>query len=112
MWIQLAFDQLELPAELNASPIARQLAELLPLSLELQTWGAEVYGSIGRDLGSHRLQAQVEAGSLAYTNRGNYFCIFFGQQPAWPVDLIGAIPTGDWQKLRSARLSRLTIRKA
>ena len=41
----------------------------------------------------------IPAGGLAYTNQGNYFCIFFGQKPAWDVEYIGKIEGDEWKKL-------------
>ncbi len=96
--ISLKFADFELRAELFDTEIARGLQKLLPLEIELVSWGSEVYGPIGQNLGTENPQPRVEAGALAYTNQGNYFCIFYGQQPAWPVEIVGQLES--FQQLR------------
>ena len=60
-----------------------------------------MYGSIGIDLGVDNPISEIPAGGLAYTNQGNYLCVFFGQTPAWAVEHIGQIKGEQWQKLLS-----------
>ena len=51
------------------------------------------------DLGSDNPVPEIPEGGLAYTNNVNYFCVFFGQQPAWVVEYIGQIEGEYWKKL-------------
>ena len=97
--IILDFGSFTLEAKLFDKDISRKLADNLPYKIQLQKWGEEVYGSIGIDLGEDSPVAKIPCGGIAYTNNGNYLCIFFGQTPAWPVEYIGQINDDGWQKL-------------
>jgi len=108
-WILLDFGQFSMPARLFDTRIAAAFYNKLPLSIELIAWGNELYGAIGDDLGSENPQEQIPAGGLAYTNRGNYFCIFFGQTPAWPVEYIGSIDGEGWKRLLKQPCNKVTI---
>ncbi|MFP3998698.1 MAG: cyclophilin-like fold protein [Desulfobacterales bacterium] len=97
--IILDFGVFRLEARLFDTPVAVAFAEKLPLCTELTQWGNELYGPAGSDLGEDNLVEDVPPGSIAYTNRGNLVCIFFGQKPAWPVDWIGQIEDEQWRRL-------------
>ncbi len=97
--IILDFRSMVLNAELFDSDICRTFAQHLPVSVSLQQWGNEVYGSMGVDLGEHHPVPEIPSGGIAYTNKGSYVCVFFGQTPAWPVEYIGQIVENDWKKL-------------
>ncbi len=62
-------------------------------------WGEELYGSIGVDLGEANPVEAIPPGGIAYTNQGNYVCIFFGQTPAWAVEHIGQVADDQWKSL-------------
>lgn len=100
---------LQLTVELRDIPPARRLVDHLPCSLELSWWGAEGYGSIAVDLGEHDPRPTIPVGGVAYSRRGYYLCLFFGQTPAWPVDLIGQVTDGDWQQFLARRPRELYI---
>jgi hypothetical protein len=52
----------------------------------------------------------IPAGGIAYTNNGNYVCIFFGQTPAWPVEYIGQIKDDTWKVLsRKVALNSVSV---
>lgn len=97
--IALDFGAFKLRASLFDTAVAKRLYESLPLTVELTYWGGEAYGSIGADLGVERPVPKIPAGGLAYTNRGNYLCIFFGQTPAWDVEYVGKIDGEEWSAL-------------
>ncbi|THB71975.1 MAG: hypothetical protein D6B28_06470 [Gammaproteobacteria bacterium] len=97
--INLDFSDFSLQATLLDNAIATKLAEILPVTVVLQQWGDEVYGSIGKDLGEANPVPQIPPGGIAYTNNGDYLCIFFGQTPAWPVEYIGQIKDDSWKRL-------------
>jgi len=108
--INLDFGDFQLEAELRDTAIAGRFYNSLPREIELTHWGREMYGSIEIDLGSENPVPTIPAGGLAYTNKGNYLCIFYGQKPAWPVEHIGSL-TGNWQGKLSESISMVTIRK-
>jgi hypothetical protein len=97
--IVLDFGSVVLDAELFDSSIAISFAESLPYTINLEKWGNELYGSIGIDLGKENPIPDIPSGGIAYTNRGNYLCIFFGQRPAWQVEHIGQIKSDSWKSL-------------
>ena len=75
------------------------LNENLPCGVALTGWGNELYGAMGLDLGEENPVEKEPEGAIADTNRGNLVCVFFGEKPAWPVEYIGQIKEGQWQKL-------------
>jgi hypothetical protein len=102
MWlslIELDFGRFVLEAELFDTKIAKKFAQHLPNQVQLTIWGKELYGSIGKDFGEDSPVPDIPPGGIAYTNQGNYVCIFFGQRPAWAVEYIGQIIDDQWEKL-------------
>ena len=97
--IELDFGTVALDAELFDTAIAERFAEKLPLMVDLTRWGNELYGPIASDLGEEDPVSAIPPGGIAYTNHGNYVCIFFGQTPAWPVEYIGHINGDQWRCL-------------
>lgn len=107
----LDFNSLMLAADLFNSRIAENFAANLPYKVNLEKWGRELYGSIGIDLGEEKPVPDIPPGGIAYTRKGNYVCIFFGQRPAWDVEYIGQIHNDEWKKLMGeASLDSVTIR--
>jgi hypothetical protein len=100
--IVLDFEGLVLEAELFDNSIAEKLYNSLPLEISLTHWGDEMYGSIGKDLGEDKPQASIPPGGIAYTSQGTYLCVFYGQNPAWPVEFIGQLNPGWEGNLHSA----------
>lgn len=107
--IKLQFADFSLSAELFDTRIANEFAEGLPYEIELTGWGSELYGSIGRSLGSENPVPDVPPGALAYTEHGDYLCIFFGQRPAWPVEHIGMISDDSWSLLKEKVLLKKVV---
>lgn len=97
--IELDFGQFTLKAELFETEIAKAFAEHLPYQVQVTQWGRELYGTIGKDLGVENPVSTIPPGGLAYTNQGNYVCIFYGRNPAWAVEYIGHILEYGWEKL-------------
>lgn len=97
--IILEFASFTLEATLFENRVAKSFAENLPCKITLQQWGDEVYGPIEVDLGQENPVPVIPPGGIAYTNSGNYLCIFFGQTPAWPVEYIGQIDNESWKLL-------------
>ena len=97
--IDLDFGSFLLEAELFDTAVANRFADRLPYDVSLMQWGNELYGSIGIDLGEENPVPEIPAGGLAYTNQGDYVCIFFGQRPAWAVEYIGRVVGDQWKNL-------------
>lgn len=68
-------------AELNDSRTAQAIWEALPLEFKAETWGDEIYASIGLALGAEDPRETVAPGDLGYWPPGQAFCIFFGPTP-------------------------------
>ena len=85
------------------------LASCVPTrGLPLSTSGCEVYGPLGVKLPVHELQPRIPAGGLAFSHRGQYLCVFYGQDPAWPVDYIGHVE-GDYEALKQGTWKTLCV---
>jgi hypothetical protein len=100
-YIELDFGTEVIYATLFDTPIAKKFHQNLPITVALMQWGAEFYGSIVIDLGEDDPKADIPPGGIAYTQNGNYVCIFFGQKPAWAVEHIGQIMDEQWRRFRA-----------
>lgn len=89
--ILLEAGSVRMEAELNETDSARAIFESLPITAKAQTWGDEIYFSIPVKLDEEDAQAEVPSGTLGYWPPGNAFCIFFGQTPASPVNVVGKL---------------------
>jgi hypothetical protein len=87
-------------AELNETRTATAIWEALPLEARGQTWGDEIYFSIGIRAEAEAARDVVALGELAYWPPGSAFCIFFGPtpmsrgdeiRPASPVTVVGRV---------------------
>lgn len=102
--ISISVAGITLEAEFNDSKTAEKIWELLPLEGQVNTWGDEIYFSIGENIELEKNADEVVLmGDLAYWPPGKAFCIFFGKTPASqgdniraasPVNVFGEI-TGD-----------------
>jgi len=92
----------EMTAELNDSATTAALWRALPLESPAQTWGAEVYFSVPVEKAEEDPQATVTSGAVAYWPPGKAVCLFFGQQPVSPVNLVGVLE-GDLSVLQAVR---------
>ena len=81
--IQIISGDVKLVAELNDSPSAKALVEILPLELRMSRWGDEYYGDCGLVV-EEEPQARdiMEVGELAIWPPGSALCMFFGPTPA------------------------------
>lgn len=101
MKIKITIGRVALDAELNESPTARKLAELLPLKTTFHTWGEEIYFTIPLEAElDETASEEVQIGDLGYWPPARAFCIFFGPTPmstaekivpAGPVNIIGRV---------------------
>lgn len=100
--IRIVSDAVEDTATLNASTTAERIWEALPITSQARTWGDEVYFPIPVDAEPQDAQDEVPSGTLAYWPPGKCFCIFFGQRPASPVNVVGELdgPPERWADVR------------
>lgn len=89
--IKILAGNVEMTATLLDSAAAKALVEKLPIESKAQKWGDEIYFGIPLDLEGENLQAKVPSGTIAYWPPGNSFCIFFGQTPYSPVEVLGKV---------------------
>ena len=109
--IKIEFENISIDAVLNDSETANKIKKILPISNSVNTWGDEIYFSIGVNDGENDSKEVVELGDLGYWPPGNAFCLFFGLtpasegdkiMPASPVNVIGKI-LGDLEILKSIK---------
>ena len=109
--IKIEFENISIDAVLNNSETADKIKKILPLSNSVNTWGDEIYFSIGVNDGEIDSKEVVELGDLGYWPPGNAFCLFFGLtpasegdkiMPARPVNIIGKI-LSDLEILKSIK---------
>jgi len=98
--IQITIGDLSVTAKLDESKTTGMVLDALPIESRAQLWGAEVYFSIPVDAEEENAQADVPSGGVAYWPPGKALCLFFGQKPYSPVNVIGEIE-GDAKVLAS-----------
>jgi hypothetical protein len=82
MDIKITVGHIALEAELNDTPTAKKVGEILPLKASFNTWGDEIYFAIPVEAyPDQNAREEVEMGDLGYWPQGNAFCIFFGPTP-------------------------------
>ena len=98
-------------AEFSDSRTAAAIWSALPLEFKAETWGDEVYASIGLTLAPEDPRETVARGDLGYWPPGKAFCIFFGPtplsrgdeiRPASAVNVVGRV-LGDPTVFRRVR---------
>jgi hypothetical protein len=107
--IRITVGDVELEAELNDTPTAKKVVDILPFRGPFNTWGDEIYFDIPvRADPDETAREEVALGDLGYWPTGNAFCIFFGPTPmssggkivpASAVNLIGRV-LGDATSLK------------
>ena len=109
MKVHIEIGPLILDAELNDTPTAGKVADVLPLKTSFSTWGDEIYFTIPVEAElDESAREEVEMGDLGYWPTGAAFCIFFGPTPmssegkivpASAVNIIGRV-LGDATRLK------------
>jgi hypothetical protein len=89
--IRVTLGEVVVTAALNESSTARTLWEALPIESRAQRWGDEVYFETPVVVGEEDPQADVPSGAVAYWPPGKALCLFFGQKPYSPVNVVGEI---------------------
>ncbi len=109
--IKIAAGGVSAEAVLNNSETAKAILAALPIEASAQTWGDEIYFSIGVDIEPEDPQATVDMGDLGYWPPGTALCIFFGPtpmsrgseiRPASPVNVFGKVE-GDPTAFKAVR---------
>ena len=67
---------------LNASEIAKAIAQALPISSTVNRWGEEIYFDVPVKMANTQPTREVTVGDIAYWPEGPSLCIFFGKTPA------------------------------
>ena len=115
-YLRLAFnvgasDNLALRARVFNTPTGHAFLESCPHTLgNLSSWGDEVYGALPVTLPSTQPQSRIPPGGLAYSDQGQYLCIFFGQAPAWPVTYFAQVEVG-YEHLNGGQWRDLSVSK-
>jgi hypothetical protein len=60
---------------------AQKIWDALPFTVQLNSWGDELYGSIPVKIATENSQEECEVGDIAYWVEGSGFCILFGATP-------------------------------
>ena len=89
--ITVAEAAVSLTATFNDSETARLLLDALPLDGTANVWGDEIYFEVPVFADEEDAQADVPSGTVAYWPPGHALCIFFGQTPYSPVNVVGKI---------------------
>jgi hypothetical protein len=89
--IRVTLGEVVVTAVLNESSTAGRLRAALPFESRAQRWGDEVYFETPVEVGEEEPQADVPSGSVAYWPPGKALCLFFGQQPYSPVNVVGEV---------------------
>jgi hypothetical protein len=119
MKITVRIGTLTMEAELNDSPTARKIAEILPIQARFNTWGEEIYFAIPvtADLDDSAREV-VEIGDLGFWPPGKAFCIFFGPtpmsksgeiRPASAVNIVGQVKGDATQFKQALREREVTV---
>jgi len=96
--IRIQLGELAVTASLNDSQTAQQLWAALPFDASARRWGQEVYFQTPVAAGEEDPQAEVPSGTVAYWPPGKALCLFFGQTPYSPVNVVGQL-AGDARQL-------------
>lgn len=89
--IRIKADRVDMTATLNDTSTAARIVAALPITSAARLWGDEVYFDIPVHAEEDDPQATVPSGTIAFWPPGGCFCIFFGQTPASPVNVVGTL---------------------
>ena len=100
--IKITAGSVEMTATLNDSKTANLLWDTLPAANGARVWGDEIYFPIPMKMQGDNACATVPSGTIAFWPPGSAFCIFFGQTPASPVNVMGKLD-GDPKLFKNVR---------
>jgi hypothetical protein len=110
--IRIIAKKVTMGATLNDSKTAAALVKILPVTSSASRWGDEVYFSIALSMPAEDAQAGVPSGTIAYWPDGPAFCIFFGQTPYSPVNVLGSLDGDAKEFAKVASGESIRIEKA
>ena len=118
MKIKIFVNEIEIEAELEKTPTAKEIYNSLPLDGAANRWGDEIYFVVPVRIDAEKGATDiVEIGDVAYWPEGSCFCIFFGKTPestdeeikaASKVNIFGKI-IGDVTALKTVKNGDLII---
>ena len=99
---------------LNSSATARKLLDILPVKSAAHVWGDEIYFEIPMHAEPEDPQASVPPGTVAFWPEGDCLCVFFGQKPYSPVNVVGATAgnPADFSRVREGDAVRVELSEA
>ncbi|MBU0616464.1 MAG: hypothetical protein KKI02_01980 [Planctomycetes bacterium] len=100
--IRITLGDVVVTATLNDTKTAQLIRDALPFDASAKLWGDEVYFDTPVTAGEEDAQPDVPSGTVAYWPPGKALCLFFGQTPYSPVNVVGQIE-GDSNVLASVR---------
>lgn len=119
--IKISAGNVVVSARLDDTDAANRLWEALPVQASANTWGDEIYFSIGIDAElDDTAQETVELGAVGYWPPGDALCLFFGPtplsvgdeiRPASAVNVLGMIE-GDSTVLKAVSGGTLIVVEA
>lgn len=119
--IKISAGNVVVSARLDDTDAANRLWEALPVQASANTWGDEIYFSIGIDAElDDTAQETVELGAIGYWPPGDALCLFFGPtplsvgdeiRPASAVNVLGMIE-GDSTVLKAVSGGTLIVVEA
>ena len=108
--IKIEVDHLSVSADINNTPTAQKILEILPIEGSANVWGEEIYFDIPLQAELEPdAREEVEVGDLGYWPAGPAFCIFFGPTPVSrddrpraysPVNVFGRV-VGDAKQFKT-----------
>ncbi len=111
--IILEIGKVSIKADLYDTPTAGAIYNALPVTGVVQTWGEEIYFTIGLKISPETgAKREVEPGELGYWPAGPAFCIFFGPTPVSSgnkpmaysaVNVFGRLNNADFQELAAIK---------
>jgi len=110
--IRIKAGNVETTATLDDTQTARLILDALPIHSTTRVWGDEVYFDIPVHDEECDAQATVPSGTLAFWPPGDCFCIFFGQMPASPVNVVGKLDSDPKEFARVKPGEPVTLEKA
>ncbi len=82
MKLKIFVNDIEMEAELENTPTAKAVYEMLPFDGAANRWGDEIYFVVPLRLEAEQDATDiVEVGDVAYWPEGCCFCVFFGKTP-------------------------------
>jgi len=103
--------ELEMTAMLNNSSSAKELLKILPVEGTVQRWGDEIYFGIPMEHIEEDAQSEVPPGRIAFWPPGSAFCVFFGQKPYSPVNVLGMLEGDPYEFRKLATGDKITVEK-